>query len=60
LSAKPKSLIWEEKINIGLAHLQPILSLLAGAFILIILHLLNYIVANFLTVTGISDPGLFK
>ena len=60
MSAKPKSMIWEEKINIGLAHLQPIVSLLAGALILIIQHLLNYIVAIFLVVTEISGPGLFK
>jgi len=44
--------------SIGVAHLQPIVSLIAGIFILIMPQLLNYIVAIFLIVSGILGLGL--
>jgi hypothetical protein len=40
-------------MTIGLAHLQPIVSLIAGILILIMPQLLNYIVAIFLIISGI-------
>jgi len=43
---------------IGVTHIQPIVSLLAGILILIMPHLLNYIVAIFLIVSGILGLGL--
>jgi hypothetical protein len=43
---------------IGVAHLQPIVSLLAGVLILVMPRLLNYIVAIFLIVSGILGLGL--
>ena len=43
--------------TIGVAHLQPIVSLLAGILILIVPRLLNYIVAIFLIVSGILGLG---
>jgi len=50
----------ERKMNIGIAHLQPIVSLIAGILILIMPQLLNYIVAIFLIVSGILGLGLLK
>ena len=44
--------------SIGVAHLQPIVSLIAGVLILIMPQLLNYIVAIFLIVSGILGLGL--
>jgi hypothetical protein len=46
--------------TIGVAHLQPIVSLLAGILILIVPRLLNYIVAIFLIVSGILGFGLVR
>ena len=46
--------------TIGIAHIQPIVSLLAGILILIVPRLLNYIVAIFLIVSGILGLGLVR
>ena len=46
--------------TMGVAHLQPIVSLLAGILILIVPRLLNYIVAIFLIVSGILGLGLVR
>ncbi len=43
---------------VGVAHLQPIVSLIAGVLILIIPRLLNYIVAIYLIISGIIGLGL--
>ena len=40
-------------MTIGVAHLQPIVSLLAGILILIMPRLLNFIVAIYLIVIGL-------
>jgi hypothetical protein len=48
------------KVTIGIAHLQPIISLIAGILILIMPRLLNYIVAIFLIVSGTLGLGLVK
>ena len=45
---------------ITISHLQPIVSLLAGTLILIIPHLLNYVVAIYLILTGILGLGILK
>ena len=45
-------------VNISIAHLQPIVSLIAGLHILMMPRLLNYIVAFFLIVSGILGLGL--
>ena len=42
---------------LSVAHLQPIVSLIAGILILIMPRLLNYIVAFFLIVSGIIGLG---
>jgi hypothetical protein len=45
---------------IGIAHLQPIVALVAGIAILIIPRLLNFIVAAYLIVVGVIGLGLIK
>jgi hypothetical protein len=43
---------------IGVAHLQPIVALLAGVLILLMPRILNYVIAIYLIVTGIIGLGL--
>ncbi len=43
---------------ITVAHIQPIVSLIAGILILIVPHLLNYIVAIYLIIAGLLGLGL--
>jgi hypothetical protein len=45
---------------ITVAHLQPIVALLAGILILMIPRLLNYIVAIYLILVGIIGLGLLR
>jgi hypothetical protein len=45
---------------IGVAHLQPIVSLVAGVLILVFPRLLNYIVAIYLIATGLLGLGLVR
>ena len=47
-------------MTLSIAHLQPIVSLLAGLLILIMPRLLNYIVAAFLIVSGLLGLGLVR
>jgi len=47
-------------MTVSVAHIQPIVSLLAGILILIAPRLLNYIVAIFLIVSGIIGLGLVR
>jgi hypothetical protein len=48
----------EPSMTVNIAHLQPIVSLIAGVLILIMPTLLNYIVAAFLIVSGVLGLGL--
>lgn len=51
---------WERKaMTLTIAHLQPIVSLLAGILILIAPRLLNFIVAIYLIISGVIGLGLF-
>lgn len=43
---------------IGVAHLQPVVALIAGILILIMPRLLNYIVAFYLILIGILGLGI--
>jgi hypothetical protein len=43
---------------ITVAHIQPLVALLAGILILLVPRLLNYIVAIYLIVVGITGLGL--
>jgi hypothetical protein len=43
---------------IGIAHLQPVVALIAGILILIVPRLLNYIVAFYLILIGILGLGI--
>jgi hypothetical protein len=45
---------------IGIAHLQPIVALIAGILILIMPRLLNFIVAAYLIFVGVMGLGLFR
>ena len=45
---------------IGVAHLQPIVALLAGVLILLMPRILNYVIAIYLIVSGIIGLGLIK
>jgi Protein of unknown function (DUF3096) len=45
---------------ITVAHIQPIVALLAGVLILLMPRLLNYIVAIYLIVVGITGLGLIR
>jgi hypothetical protein len=45
---------------ITIAHIQPIVALIAGILILIIPRLLNIIVAIYLIVVGITGLGLIR
>jgi len=47
-------------MTIGVAHLQPIVALIAGVLILIMPRLLNYVVAIYLIVSGILGLGLIR
>ncbi len=45
-------------MTLGVAHLQPIVSLIAGILILVMPQLLNYIIAIFLIISGLLGLGL--
>ena len=44
----------------GYAHLQPIVSLIAGVLILLIPRLLNYIVAIYVIIVGLIGLGVVR
>jgi hypothetical protein len=43
---------------LGIAHLQPLVALLAGVLILLVPRILNYIIAIYLIVDGIIGLGI--
>ncbi len=45
---------------IGVAHMQPIVALIAGVLILLMPRILNYVVAIYLIVSGVIGLGLIK
>jgi hypothetical protein len=47
-------------MTLGVGHLSPIISLIAGILILIMPRLLNFIVAIYLIIIGIIGLGLIK
>jgi hypothetical protein len=50
----------ETSVTITIAHLAPIVALIAGVLILLMPRLLNFIVAIYLIVTGLLGLGIFK
>jgi hypothetical protein len=44
----------------SVAHIQPIVALIAGVLILLMPRILNYVVAIYLIVTGVMGLGLIK
>ncbi|MBN9596568.1 MAG: DUF3096 domain-containing protein [Afipia sp.] len=47
-------------MSISIAHIQPIVALIAGVLILIMPRLLNFIVAIYLILVGIIGLGIIK
>jgi hypothetical protein len=47
-------------MHVTVAHISPIMSVVAGVLILIMPRLLNFIVAIFLILNGLIALGLFK
>jgi hypothetical protein len=45
---------------LSVAHIQPLVALIAGILILLVPRLLNYIVAIYLIVVGITGLGLIR
>jgi hypothetical protein len=45
---------------VTVAHVQPILALIAGILILLVPRLLNYIVAIYLIIVGVAGLGLIR
>ena len=47
-------------MHFGIAHLQPLVALIAGILILIMPRLLNFIVAIYLIVIGVVGLGIIR
>ena len=47
-------------MTVSIAHIQPIVALVAGVLILVMPRLLNYIVALYLILVGILGLGIIK
>ncbi|MGY2047209.1 DUF3096 domain-containing protein [Methylobacterium sp. JK268] len=47
-------------MTITVAHLQPIIAIIAGILILVVPRLLNYIVAIYLILVGLFGLGLLR
>jgi hypothetical protein len=47
-------------VTLSIAHIQPVVALVAGVLILIMPRLLNYIVALYLILVGILGLGIIK
>jgi hypothetical protein len=47
-------------MTVSIAHLQPLVALIAGVLILLMPRLLNYIVAIYLIIFGILGLNIFK
>lgn len=47
-------------MTISIAHLSPIIAILAGVLILIMPRLLNYIIAFYLIAVGLIGLGVFR
>ncbi|HTZ38216.1 MAG TPA: DUF3096 domain-containing protein [Stellaceae bacterium] len=45
---------------IGVAHLQPLVALLAGILILLVPRILNYVIAIYLIIEGIIGLGIIR
>jgi len=50
----------EDSMTLGIAHIQPLVALIAGILILLIPRLLNFIVAIYLIIVGITGLGLIR
>ena len=61
ISVKTAQLAFTGRLmSISIAHLQPVIALIAGILILVIPRLLNFIVAVYLIIIGLLGLGLFR
>jgi hypothetical protein len=49
-----------EAMTLSIAHLQPLVALIAGVLILLVPRILNYIVAIYLIIVGIIGLGFVR
>jgi len=47
-------------MTLSVAHLQPLVALIAGVLILLVPRILNYVVAIYLIIVGIIGLGLVR
>ena len=47
-------------MTLSMAHLQPIVALIAGVLILLVPRILNYVVAIYLIIVGLLGLHLFR
>ena len=47
-------------ITVGIAHIQPVVALVAGILILVLPRLLNIIVAIYLILVGLAGLGVLR
>jgi hypothetical protein len=47
-------------VIIGVAHLQPLVALIAGIIILLVPRILNYVIAIYLILIGIIGLGIIR
>jgi hypothetical protein len=47
-------------MTLSIAHLQPIVALIAGVLILLVPRILNYVVAIYLIVTGLLGLNIIR
>jgi hypothetical protein len=47
-------------ISVGIAHIQPVVALIAGVLILVLPRLLNIIVAIYLILVGLAGLGVLR
>jgi hypothetical protein len=52
--------VWRDRMSISIAHIQPIVALIAGVLILVMPRLLNIIVALYLILVGILGLGILR
>jgi hypothetical protein len=47
-------------MTLSIAHLQPLVALIAGVLILLVPRILNYVVAIYLIIVGIIGLGIIR
>jgi hypothetical protein len=58
--ARPNEAPGGSSMVIGVAHLQPLVAILAGILILLVPRILNYVIALYLIIVGIIGLGILR